>query len=54
MWAGPPGGRIPRQVAARDLANAPRGQTKLATVVKTKVPPLGLNGLVKKSAPKKT
>ena len=53
MWGGPPGGRAPRPVAARDLASQPRGQVELATVVKTKVPPLGLNGLVKKPAPAK-
>lgn len=49
-WGGPPEGRMPRPVAARDLANVARGQVELATVVKSKVPPLGLNGLVKKSA----
>jgi hypothetical protein len=48
VWGGPPNGRSPRPQAARDLANVARGQLELATVVKTKVPPMGLNGLVKK------
>ncbi|HRI48732.1 MAG TPA: DUF2330 domain-containing protein [Pseudomonadota bacterium] len=47
VWGGPPNGRAPRPQAAGDLASAPRGQLALATVVKTKVPPIGLNGLVK-------
>ncbi len=53
MWGGPPGNRPLRPVAARDLANQPRGQLELATVVKTKVPTLGLTGLVKKPLPAK-
>ena len=48
QWGGPPSGRPPRPVAARDLANVARGQVELPTVVKTKVPLIGLNGLVKK------
>jgi hypothetical protein len=50
-WGGPPSGRSPRPVAARDLANVARGQVELATVVKTKVPPIGLTGLKKAPAP---
>jgi hypothetical protein len=51
VWGGPPGDRRMSPVAARDLANTARSATPLSSVVKTKVPTLGLNGLNKAASP---
>lgn len=51
VWGGPPGDRRSSPVAARDLANTARSATPLSSVVKTKVPTLGLNGLNKAASP---
>jgi hypothetical protein len=45
IWGGPPGGGEKQTEAARDLANAPRGQVALKKVVRSSLPQLGLPGL---------
>ena len=45
VWGGPPGGGEKQTEAARDLANAPRGQVALKTVVRSRLPQLGLPGI---------
>jgi hypothetical protein len=45
QWGGPPGGEEKRTEAARDLANAPRGQVALKKVVRSALPQLGLPGV---------
>jgi hypothetical protein len=49
-WGGPPGGGTAPAEAATSIAAAPRGEVKLADVVRSKVPALGLPG---KPAPKR-
>lgn len=54
QWGGPPGSRQPgRPAPAKDLASTPRGQVQLSAVVKSKVPALGLVGLIKGAKPGK-
>jgi hypothetical protein len=50
VWGGPPDGREEnfRPTAARDLANAPRGEVKLSETIKPAVPELGVPGLAHK------
>jgi hypothetical protein len=39
-WGAPPNGAAPPTVAARDLADAPRGRVRLATMVRSPIPAL--------------
>jgi hypothetical protein len=39
-WGGPPGGAAPEPAAARDLAEVPRGQLRLASYVRSPIPSL--------------
>ena len=51
-WGGPPAGTSKGAAQpARDLANAPRGKLKLAEVVQSPLPALGLKGVVRKLRP---
>jgi hypothetical protein len=49
VWSGPPAGGGSQ--AARDLANAPRGQLNLSTMVRSPVPSLQLPGVRRPSRP---
>ncbi|MEO6953030.1 MAG: DUF2330 domain-containing protein [Polyangia bacterium] len=43
-WGGPPGGEVSAPIAARGLAEAPRGKMALRSVIRSPVPSLGLPG----------
>ncbi len=42
IWGGPPGGGHQQTRAAKDLADAPRGEIRLAQVVRQEIPELGV------------
>ncbi len=43
-WGGPPDGRENQTIAARDLAEVPRGQIRLSSVIRSPIPPVTMGG----------
>ncbi len=43
-WGGPPNGAAPPAATARDLAEVPRGRVRLASMVRSPIPPVTLRG----------
>ncbi len=50
-WGGPPNGAAPPTVAARDLSEVPRGRIRLASMVRSPIPPVTLAGSPARPAP---
>ncbi|MFO0649686.1 MAG: DUF2330 domain-containing protein [Polyangiales bacterium] len=43
-WGGPPDGHAHETIAARDLAEVPRGQIRLSSVIRSPIPPVTMGG----------
>ncbi len=50
-WGGPPGGAAPPAVAARDLAEVPRGRVRLAQAIRSPIPRVVMGASVGGAAP---